>query len=298
MSDMAILDHVPETVQTARGPVEVVRTGSGPPILAVHGTPGGWDQATAMGRFLADAGFEVIAPSRPGYLGTPLDDGRTIDEQADLHAALLDALGIDRVGLFLWSGGGPSGYRLAVRHPEKVSAIVALAAVGDAYHVDHESLSDRFLMKTGPGNWLMRFLSAHAPEQLVSGTLGTEGDLTKEQLEEQVAEAMGDPKKLELVRVVAAGVSDHAHRGTGEDNDLEQFAAIASLELEKVAAPALIVQGSADIDVLPRYSAFTSSTIPDAELVVLDGGTHLALFVHPEAEAVQQRAIEHYRAHA
>ena len=81
-----------------------------------------------MGRFLVDAGFGVIAPSRPGYLGTRLDGREAIDRQADLHAALLDALGAERVGVLAWSGGGPSGYRLAVRHPGRVAGLARRAS--------------------------------------------------------------------------------------------------------------------------------------------------------------------------
>jgi pimeloyl-ACP methyl ester carboxylesterase len=90
---------VPEIIQTEQGPVEIGRTGSGPPVLFVHGTPGGADSSLAMGWYLAAAGFEVIAPSRPGYLGSPLNGRETVDLQSDLLAALLDELGHDRVGV-------------------------------------------------------------------------------------------------------------------------------------------------------------------------------------------------------
>ena len=106
-----------ETVDTDLGPVGLVRAGSGPPVLMIHGTPGGTDSSLAMGRFLVAGGFHLIAPARPGYPGTELGGRQTIDDQADLHAALLDALGIERAAVITWSGGGPSGYRLAVRHP-------------------------------------------------------------------------------------------------------------------------------------------------------------------------------------
>ena len=59
---------------TSLGPVEYVEAGGGPPVLFVHGSPGGSDQGALMGGFLAKAGFRVIAPSRPGYLDTPLSD--------------------------------------------------------------------------------------------------------------------------------------------------------------------------------------------------------------------------------
>src|SRR5687768_15500605 len=97
----------PETVDTALGPVELVRAGAGPPVLMIHGTPGGWDSSATMGRFLVEGGFELIAPARPGYQGTPLEGREAIDAQADLHAALLDALGHDTAGVVTWSGGGP-----------------------------------------------------------------------------------------------------------------------------------------------------------------------------------------------
>ena len=91
-------------ISTARGPVQHVDSGGdGAPVLFVHGTPGGCDQGALMGRFLVDAGFRVVAPSRPGYLDTPLDDRPTPADQAALHAALLDALGIDRVAVVCWS---------------------------------------------------------------------------------------------------------------------------------------------------------------------------------------------------
>src|SRR6478609_2627631 len=86
------------TVTTAVGDVDCAVVGQGPPVLVVHGSPGGHDAGLAMARFLVADGLRTVVPDRPGYFGTPLSSGTTIDEQADLHAALLDALGIDRAG--------------------------------------------------------------------------------------------------------------------------------------------------------------------------------------------------------
>ena len=79
-------------IQTAKGAVEIACLGEGPTVLSVHGGPGGCDQGLLMALPLLQAGFHVIAPSRPGYLGTPLSSGVHLEEQADLLAALLDAL--------------------------------------------------------------------------------------------------------------------------------------------------------------------------------------------------------------
>lgn len=284
-----------ETLDTARGPVEVARRGAGPPVMLIHGTPGGSDSSVAMGRFLVDAGFELIAPSRPGYLGTPLDGHGAIDAQADLHAALLDALGHERAGLLTWSGGGPSGYRLAVRHPDRVSGLVAFAAVSHAIDAPDENLESRLMMRTGFGNWLLRFLAAHAPKETVAETLKAEGDLSKDELRQLVAEVLEDDRQLDVVLTMANVVGDYAHRSEGVENDWARFGEIQSLELEKIEAPTLVINGTADTDVPPEHSDHAAATIPGAERLLMDHGTHLSLFAHPDAEAVQARAVAKLR---
>jgi len=82
--------------QTRAGPVEYASRGGGPVVLVLHGGFGGFDQGHLFIPGLAEAGFSVIAPSRPGYLRTPLSTGETNEEQADAMAALLDTLGVRR----------------------------------------------------------------------------------------------------------------------------------------------------------------------------------------------------------
>ncbi len=278
--------------QTDLGPVEYVSIGDGPPVLVIHGSPGGYDQGLALARFVIDAGFRAIVPSRPGYLGTPLDDRRTIDAHGDLHAALLDELGIERAGLLFWSGGGPSGYRLAVRHPERIGALVAFDAVSKAIERPHEGPDERLMFSTRFGNWILRVLAAHQPETLIKSTLAAEGDLTKEQLEQRTKEVFGDEGKARFVLDVDATVSYRPPRKAGLDNDFEQFAAIESLHLEEIRAPALIVHGTADTDVPPDHGDHAAATIPDAELLPMETGTHLCLYTHPDAAAAQARAVD------
>lgn len=277
-------------VETRLGPVQCATAGEGPAVLVVHGSPGGIDQAEAMARFLVAGGYSAIVLSRPGYLGTPLGENRTIDQQADLLAALLDALGVERAGVLCWSGGGPASYRLAIRHPGRVRAIVSLDSVSKAIVIPDEDLVERLMFDTRVGGWLLRVMAAHAPEQLISSTLDAEGSLDKEQLEQRTKEVFADEDKRQFVLDLATTVNFIGRRD-GYDNDLAQFAAIESLELEKVPVPCLIVHGSIDTDVTPDHSAAAATAIPQAELLVLDGGTHLCFYTHPEATAAQARAL-------
>lgn len=282
-------------IDTSAGPIEVARAGQGPPVVLVHGTPGGCDSSLAMGRFLVDAGFELIAPSRPGYRGTPLAGRESFDAQAKLLGALLDALGHDSAAFLTWSGGGPSGYRLAATRPESVSRLVAFAAVSGNYKSPNEGIDDRLIMETRPGNWLLRELAARAPKTAISATLGAEGDLTRKELKAQVAEVIADEEQAEVVLSMAQVVGDYENRREGIVNDRARFTEIRDLGLEGIKAPTLIVVGDADVDVPPSHSEFAAKTIPGAEKLMIERGTHLALFAHPHARAAQECVVSFLR---
>jgi pimeloyl-ACP methyl ester carboxylesterase len=285
-------EFVRELAETSLGPVEYAVVGAGAPVVVLHGSPGGIDAAALMAGFLPRDEISAILLSRPGYLGTELGERRTIDQQADLLAALLDHLGVERAGILSWSGGGPAGYRLAVCHPDRVAALAAFAAVSEAYHMPETDLTTRLMFTTGVGRWLLRLLATHQPKQYIAGLLSGEGSLTNEQLAQRVEEVFADPVKRDFVLALGPTASQDKTRRTGYLNDLDQFAAITSLELGKITAPTLIIQGSADSDVSPTHSTFAAETIPGAELLTLDTGTHLALYTHPEAASTQSRVVD------
>ena len=115
-------------VATARGPIEVAEVGSGPAVLVVHGLPGDWRQARPVAEDLCGEA-RVLLVSRPGYGRTPLRSGRSPQDQADLYAALLDALGIERAVVLGISGGGPSAYAFAAAHPDRCDGLLLCCAL-------------------------------------------------------------------------------------------------------------------------------------------------------------------------
>jgi pimeloyl-ACP methyl ester carboxylesterase len=121
---MGALDERATMVYTSRGDVQVAREGQGPPVLVVHGGQG-FDIGLAWCRNLLDGGCEVLAPSRPGYLRTPLESGRTPQDQADLYAAMLDTLDIERVAVLGFSSGGPSAVGVSVLLCKRVASVIA-----------------------------------------------------------------------------------------------------------------------------------------------------------------------------
>jgi len=111
---------------TRSGPIEYATLGDGSPILVLHGASGGWDQGLACGRKLAAHGFQVIAPSRFGYLRTPLPAAATPEAEADAFAELLDALRIPRLPVMAFSAGAATAVQIALRHPLRVSHLVLM----------------------------------------------------------------------------------------------------------------------------------------------------------------------------
>ena len=186
-------------VTTAKGPVEYARIGEGPAVLCIHGGPGGYDQGLFLFGWLAQAGFSVIAPSRPGYLGTPLTGGKTPAEQADLFAALLDALTIDKVAVVCGSAGGASGYAFSIRHPGRVTALVASDAVVSTYLMPANGgrLAEALFL-CGPGEQFVDFFSRHFPKQTLHGFLQQESFLRPAQIDIQVEAAMKDPLQMRM----------------------------------------------------------------------------------------------------
>ena len=118
--------HGAQVVETSSGPIQYATLGEGAPLLAIHGAGGGFDQGLDIARSLAAAGFRIIAPSRFGYLGTPLPADASAEAQARAHACLLDALGIREANVLGASAGAPSAMQFAIQFPERTKHLILM----------------------------------------------------------------------------------------------------------------------------------------------------------------------------
>lgn len=277
-------------ITTAKGFVEIETIGTGAPVLILHGSPGGLDGARAMSRFLDSSNFKTILVSRPGYLGTPLHLADTsIDHEADLLIALLDALHIPRAGILAWSGGGPSAYRLAARYHERISALVAIAAVSSRWVAPQPKAAQRFLFGTRLGEWMIDLLSRYSQQHVVGGALEGEGSVRGEALRQLIDHTMASPEQRQLILEVSRTVNTSGRRKLGWQNDVSNFSRIRDLELDQIRCPTLIIHGDADTDASLEHSHFAHRQVRHSELIVLENGTHLAFYAHPRAAEVQSQ---------
>ena len=106
----------------------------GPVVVLLHGFPTSSHMYRNLIPVLADR-YHVIAPDYPGFGQSGVPDRRTFDYTfahfATLIDGLLDHLGAKRYALYIQDYGAPVGLRLALLHPERVTALVAQN--GNAY---------------------------------------------------------------------------------------------------------------------------------------------------------------------
>jgi pimeloyl-ACP methyl ester carboxylesterase len=267
------------TVQLPSGPVEYLDQGHGPAILLVHGIFGGHDAALR----LVDPGvldcYRRVAPSRFGYLGTAMPEQASVLLQADTHAALLDALGVEWVVALAGSAGTTSALQLALRHPERVLALVLESsnAPGPQHDTD------------GMPRWVARRLWASDPLMWAARTYG----------ERLITSLMGVPADLPLSRADRVRLDEEldalfpvSRRVQGALFDaFTGNKAINAVPLEQVRVPTLVIHFRDDSGAPFSAAETLARRIPGAQSLFLDHGGHLGLGEHPEVESTLRNFI-------
>ncbi|AGW94697.1 MULTISPECIES: alpha/beta fold hydrolase [Cupriavidus] len=113
-----------------------------PVLLLLHGFPSSSHMFRHLIPILAQR-YRVIAPDLPSFGFTVVPQARdyryTFDSLATTTLAFVDALGLTRYGIYVFDYGAPVGLRLALAHPERVSAVISqngnayLEGLGDAW---------------------------------------------------------------------------------------------------------------------------------------------------------------------
>jgi pimeloyl-ACP methyl ester carboxylesterase len=208
------------------------------------------------------AGHRFVAPSRFGYLGSSLPAAALPAVQADAHAVLLDALGIDRAAVFGYSGGGPSAIQFAFRHAGRTTALILMAsALPDKAGAPPKVVAQAFF----GSDLLFWILKSYAPS-LFTRILGMpKGFRPAPQERERIEQTMDS---LFPIRPRKRGVLFDLYMSNPD---------VQSYPLEELSVPTLIINAKDD-----GLSAFgnasrASGRIRRSKLVAIDRGGHLLL---------------------
>lgn len=105
-----------------------------PNILLLHGFPTSSHMFRNLIPLLADH-YHVVAPDLPGFGFSDIPDRKSFSYTFDSLAKTIDnftqAIGLDRYAIYVFDYGAPVGFRLALAHPERITAIISQN--GNAY---------------------------------------------------------------------------------------------------------------------------------------------------------------------
>jgi len=108
-----------------------------PKLLLLHGFPSSGHMFRDLIPLLADR-YHIIAPDLPGFGQSDLPGrGHSFDSIAETIDRFTEIVGFDRYAVYVFDYGAPTGFRLAVKHPERITAIISQN--GNAYE---EGLSE------------------------------------------------------------------------------------------------------------------------------------------------------------
>jgi 2-hydroxy-6-oxonona-2,4-dienedioate hydrolase len=274
----AVIQGRSQIVDTPAGTVEYADVGSGYPVLSIHGAGGGFDQGIANAASMLDAGFRTIAPSRFGYLGTPVPADTSVTAQADAHLALLDLLEVERAVVLGTSAGTRSALELAMRHPERVAALVLV--VPATYAPGQTPLTPQreaafpvvlWLVNAGADFawWAMEHLY---PDALIR-FIGVPPEVVRAASAEDRAAVMAMVRSIEPLSLRYAGIN------------VDSQPQLAPLPMAELAVPTLLITARDDLFGTLQSAEYAATQIPGARLVVYDSGGHLLVGHGPEVRA-------------
>ncbi len=259
------------------GPVSMFYREAGnsqqPTLLLLHGFPTSSHMFRTLIPLLADR-YHIIAPDLPGFGFTVAPDrshfSYTFDTLARVVGAFVDALGLDRYAIYVFDYGAPVGFRLAMAHPERVTALISQN--GNAYE---EGLSDGWAP-------IQQYWRAPTP----TNRDALRALLTLEGTRAQYVHGVADPAAV----APESYTLDHAllSRPGNEEIQLDLFLDYASNvalypDFHRYFAahrpPLLATWGRHDPFFLPAGADAFKRDLPDADVQLLETG-HFALETH------------------
>lgn len=255
-----------------------------PAVLLLHGFPTSSHMFRELIPVLAED-YRVVAPDLPGFGFSDAPDrsgfAYTFDNLTRVIEGFCEAIGLDHFALCVFDYGAPVGWRLALRHPERVSAIISLN--GNAYL---EGLSE---------SWspIQRYWEAPTADNRAALRTFLSPETTRWQYTHGV-------RDLELVAPEAYTLDSALLARPGNDEiqlDLlldyaDNVALYPAFQayLRKHRPPLLAVWGKNDPFFLPPGAEAFKRDLPDAEIRFFDTG-HFALETHHAEIGAAMRAF-------
>ncbi len=270
-----------KVINTRLGQIEYSLIGSGKPVLFIHGGHTNCN-STLWHKGFDLKKFQLIAPSRPGYGNTPLNDNKTPKQAADLIISLLDYLEINKVILYGISAGGLTTIELANNYPERVEKLILASAVSKEWLDKNENLYKTarriFNPKVEGFVWgMIRFFSELFPNMIAKKIYPEfTTNLPHKLIKEDVKELLSMFKNFSS--------------GTGFINDIDQN--IDNDIISKIKCPTLIIHSKNDNSVLFEHALHSKIMIKNSKLVELNNEWGHLFWIGTDSKRSIEKTIE------
>lgn len=257
-------------IETSAGPLEYAVAGHGQPLMMIHGTGGGFDQGLLFAHGLVGAGFQIVAPSRFGYLRSAFPDDASPVHQADVLLELLDHLGLERIAVAGGSAGALTAAELALRHPDRCAQLILIVPAANLTGRDPVEFSAvqrvavARVLTSDASFWAFATL---APDTLLRTLLATDPALL-----DRVSS--DERRRADLIR---DGLMPISRKTDGLRNDGYWAGAPTQTAFENITTPTLIQSCEDDLFGTAETARLLAARIPGARLVVYPDGGHIWL---------------------
>lgn len=274
-----------QTIQTACGSIEAAIRGQGEPVLISHGIAGGFDQGLGLAEAHLSEGMQAIAVSRFGYLGTPLPENASPAAQADAYICLLDALNLDKVTVLANSAGGTSAIQMALRHPDRVKALVLVSSAAPSTAVKMIALPPEPVIQAVFGSDFLMWLITTKFQAMMHATVGVPEGYSLSGADQVLVSDL--IRSILPIQPRQAGfVFDMFTSNLDMDRNPQAY------PLEELHVPTLII--AAVDDPLAKYenARAMGERIPNAQFSTFPSGGHLLLGSGDAARVEVARFLE------
>lgn len=253
-----------------------------PVVLLLHGFPTSSFQFRELIPRLADR-YRVIAPDLPGFGFTEVPEERhyeySFDALARTISAFTGALGLTRYALYVFDYGAPTGFRLAMAYPERVTAIVSQN--GNAYE---EGLGDAWAP-------IRRYWSEPTPENREAIRKGLNNDGMRREYASGISDTSvmaPEGYTLDAALMARPGNTDiQLDLFLDYANNVKLYPAFHEY-FRKWTPPLLAIWGKNDPYFIPAGAEAFRRDNPNATVQFLDTG-HFALETHIDDIALAMR---------
>jgi len=244
------------------------------------GTPAAGIAYDPMVAAVTARGHRFVTYSRPGYGGSTRLAARSVADCVEDVSAIVETLGLDRVYVIGWSGGGPHALACAALLPSIVVSAATLAGVAPS---SAEGLD--WLDGMGEAN-VREFSAARDGSGALVPYLREAAEGIRESTGETIAEALGslvtEIDRRALTGSLADFLASTMHHGLAEgiwgwhDDDLA-FVRDWGFSLAEIEIPVTVWQGRQDAMVPFAHGSWLAEHVPGARPMLLEEEGHISL---------------------